>query len=82
MSLPAYEHFKFSVGQFVRSSFCALEERNSSNTLRDVYQIVERLYQECPGGVQLHYLCRPHGFMSTKEYMRLNEIELIEIPQG
>lgn len=82
MSLPKYEHFKFEVGQFVRSSFCLLEEeRNSSEILRDTYQIVERMYQECPGGVQLHYLCRPKGFMSSKEYIRLNEIELIPIPE-
>ncbi len=83
MSLPKYEHFKFEVGQFVRSSFCELndDKRNSSEILRDTYQIVERMYQECPGGVQLHYLCRPQGFLSSKEYIRLNEIELIPMPQ-
>lgn len=82
MSLPKYEHFKFAVGQFVRSSFYALDtDRKSSEVLRDTYQIVERMYQECPGGVQLHYLCRPQGVLSSKEYIRLNEIELIEMPQ-
>ena len=82
MSLPKYSHFKFEVGQFVRSSFCALDEkRSSSEMLGDTYQVVERMYQECPGGVQLHYLCRPQGFLSSKEYMRLSEIELIPMPQ-
>lgn len=83
MSLPKYEHFKFDVGQFVRSSFCALDEqRSNSDILRDTYQIVERMYQECPGGVQLHYLCRPQGFLASKEYIRLNEIELIDMPSA
>lgn len=83
MSLPKYEHFKFEVGQFVRSSFCALDEqRSNSDILRDTYQIVERMYQECPGGVQLHYLCRPQGFLTSKEYIRLNEIELIDMPSA
>ena len=81
MSLPIYGHFKFTVGQFVRSSFCELAASKSSEALHDTYQIVERMYQECPGGVQLHYLCRPQGFLGSKEYIRLNEIELIEMLQ-
>jgi hypothetical protein len=79
-SLPKYEHFRFKVGQFVRSSFClAVEDKNQS--LRDLFQIVERIYQECPGGVQLHYTCRPHGLLSSKDYIRFNEIELTELPE-
>lgn len=83
MSLPKYEHFKFSVGQFVRSSFCALREQmGSRERLESTYQIVERTYQECPGGVQLHYLCRPSASIwNDKGYVRLNEIELIPMPE-
>lgn len=29
-----------------------------------VFQILERIAQECPGGVQRHYVCR--GFMADK----------------
>ena len=81
MSLPVYEHFKFSVGQFVQSSYVAVQKetmkRSSSEILRDTFQIVERIYQECPGGVQLHYVVRPMGFLSNgREYLKYNEIEL------
>ena len=83
MSLPRYEHFKYGVGEFVRSSFCAIDPGASSRreSLRSTFQIVERMYQECPGGVQLHYLCRPHGMISTEQYVRLNEIELIPLAE-
>jgi hypothetical protein len=78
MSLPKYEHFRFEVGQFVRSSFCLVAERESSS--RDLYQIVERHYVECPGGVQLFYVCRPQGMFENKNYLKFNEIELTELP--
>lgn len=79
MGLPRYEHFRFEVGQFVRSSFCLVEGRESSS--RDLYQIVERHYSECPGGVQLFYLCRPQSVFDNKSYVRFNEIELTELPK-
>jgi len=78
MSKPKYDHFRFEVGQFVRSSFCLVDEHKAST--RDLYQIVERHYVECPGGVQLFYVCRPQGMFSEKNYLRLNEIELTELP--
>jgi|TARA_B100000809_G_C14942329_1_gene460887 hypothetical protein len=84
-NFPVYDHFLYEVGQFVLSSFVALpggEKDRAEGLIRDCYQIVERSYQECPGGIQLHYLCRPHGFMRDKNTMiRLNEIELIEMPE-
>lgn len=79
MSLPKYEHFRFEVGQFVRSSFCLVVEREASS--RDLYQIVERHYVECPGGVQLFYVCRPQGMFENKNYLKFNEIEITELPQ-
>lgn len=84
MSLPVYEHFKFAVGEFVQSSYVAVQRdvlmRSQRNTIRDVFQIVERLYQECPGGVQLHYLVRPIGLLGgDRNYVRYNEIELIAL---
>lgn len=49
---PKYEHFKFEIGQFVQQRISAdLDIRRMI--------VVERIYQECPGGVQLHYKCRP-----------------------
>lgn len=80
MSLPVYEYFKFAVGQFVVSSYVTVQrdvlKRSSDRVLNDTFQIVERIYQECPGGVQLHYLLRPQGFLNGREYIRYNEIEL------
>jgi len=46
---------------------------------------IERLYQECPGGIQIHYLCRVHMMDSSfarntssfgLDYVRINEVEL------
>jgi hypothetical protein len=70
---PKYEHFKFAIGEIVTT--------RASVILRHM-QIIERLYQECPGGVQLSYKVRvhwPNGEFST-EYFALNEIELAAIP--
>jgi hypothetical protein len=49
--------------------------------MRDLYQIVERHYVECPGGVQLFYVCRPQGMFENKNYLKFNEIEIIELPK-
>jgi hypothetical protein len=86
VNVPAYEHFRFKVGEFVQSSFVSVQrdklKRSSSDILRDTFQIVERLYQECPGGVQLHYLVRPIGFLGgDRNYVRYNEIELAPLEQ-
>ena len=79
MVLPLYKYFRFEVGQFVRSSFCLVDEHKGS--MRDLYQIVERHYVECPGGVQLFYVCRPQGMFENKNYLKFNEIEIIELPK-
>jgi hypothetical protein len=49
---PKYEHFKFELGQFVQ-----LKIHDGMGSARKC-QVIERLVQECPGGVQLHYKCR------------------------
>ena len=49
---PKYEHFRFEVGAFVQQRI------NADQDWRKMI-IMERVYQECPGGVQLHYRCRP-----------------------
>ncbi len=78
--LPKYEHFKFSVGQFVVSSFCAVNPKRRNEAL--TYQIIERMYQECPGGVQLHYLCRSSEVFNREQLVRYNEIELMALPDA
>jgi hypothetical protein len=82
MSHPKYDHFKFEIGSFVLPAFLALEDQNTikKEFKHRCYQIIERLYQECPGGVQLHYLVRPQSVFSSVEYIRFNEIELIPFP--
>ena len=57
---PKYEHFKFAIGDFVQPRIMA-DARHMHRRM----QIVERLYQECPGGVQLHYKCRCVGLIGT-----------------
>lgn len=82
MSLPKYEHFQFEVGEFVLPAFCALhmnDDKSKKEQLHHAFLIVERMYQECPGGVQLHYLCRPQALFGSREYIRFNEIELISL---
>lgn len=76
--------FKWKVGDVVMPKFAIVQE-DTNDDWRSLYKnedmrlhIVERLYQECPGGVQRHYDCRP---MSSKgiphmKYIRFNEIEL------
>lgn len=64
---PKYEHFKFAIGQFVQQRI------NSDHDGRKMI-VVETIYQECPGGVQLHYKCRPQR-ECVQQYL---EIELEE----
>ena len=74
-----YSGFKFSIGQFVKSSFCCVEKQKDAGMFYDHFQIIERVYQECPGGVQLNYVCRQQNGLSRRDLIRLNEIELMEM---
>ena len=85
MALPQYEHFKFSVGDFVQPVSVTLGfGKRRSFFSRDrgtpAMQVIERLYQECPGGVQLHYKVRGY-FGEAAAYSRetdtFSEIELV-----
>lgn len=76
--LPKYEGFKFEVGQLLMSAFQAGEERLFA--VSD-YQVIERIYRECPGGIQLFYVCRPReAAMCNVRLVELNEIELATMP--
>lgn len=80
MASPTYEHFKFDIGDFVQSAFCEINEKANLRRPEDTtFQIIERIYQECPGGVQLHYLCRQMAFMQDQKVIQFNEIELIQM---
>ena len=63
---PKYEHFKFELGQIVQQRINAEHDRRKMI-------IMERLVQECPGGVQIHYKCRPQREM-PQNYLE-NELE-------
>ena len=62
---PKYDHFKFEIGDFVQHVVSRGRESRKM-------QIIERWYQECPGGVQLHYSCRAYQCNSA----RFIEIEI------
>ncbi len=54
----------------------------------DKMQVIERTLQECPGGVQIHYTCRPiteRGAFSKDLYrfntIEIEEVETIETPE-
>ena len=92
MALPQYEHFKFSVGDFVQPVSVGIAFRDGKKGFfsrergTPVMQIIERLYQECPGGVQLLYKVRGY-FGEAAGYAReidtFNEIELVGyVPQA
>lgn len=94
MGYPVYEHFKFQIGQFVMSAFDGLQAARIRKTLdnggqrpyhlppRVYFQIVERKYQECPGGVQLFYAVRANDQNDgmTVDVSWVHEIELAAIP--
>jgi len=77
--------FKFKVGDWAKTiGHAGITINDSPGSWRfgavDIrYHIVERLYQECPGGVQRHYICRPNMIDGGigREYIRMNEIELV-----
>jgi hypothetical protein len=84
MPSPQYEHFKFNVGDLVQPVSIAFgfDTPRNSFTSRGtpVMQVIERIYQECPGGVQLFYKVRGYfGEASAydPELVMFNEIELL-----
>lgn len=75
--------FKFKIGENVTTVFYKETEKKEFFGRRNVTGfIVERMLQECPGGIQRHYLCRlssSDGGDCGKDYVRFNEIELIKL---
>lgn len=66
------EFFKFKVEEILQVS-----AQNGRGLI--LVQVVERMIQECPGGVQFHYTCRIHHEDSLGiNYVKFNEIELKE----
>ena len=87
--------FKFSIGQFVTTAESKENWLWADSQLTDgdrrsyaargaqpmpiVMTVIERICQECSGGVQTHYLCRYYtrdGYKTDQ----FNEIELTEHP--
>lgn len=86
--------FKFKVGDIVQHAALAswnAEIQAQNDDVQSVWAamrnspqrwfIVERQSQECPGGVQKHYIARGVSRDSslTKDYFKFNEIELMII---
>lgn len=73
---PDPSGFQFEVGDVVAIADAPDVEESYERIQR--WKIVERLLQECPGGIQRHYTCK--GFsrfgMVHKDYVKFNEIEL------
>jgi hypothetical protein len=72
--------FKFQIGQLVtlKTALADCLKRAGLGTLSTPTSgiVVERMSQECPGGVQLHYAVARNG-----ETLRCNEIELISFDE-
>lgn len=79
--------FKFEIGDLVQS----VGQIKAAKLSRDggdpqVHQVLERIWQQCPGGVQRHYVIRSHasgfarGAVSSDDCIRVLEIELVPIP--
>jgi hypothetical protein len=88
--------FKFKVGDTVAMTVhLAIRKRGKAGWKKErgivpemqPLQILERIAQQCHGGVQMAYLCRPHlqdGFRSLAfgtELVRVLEIELEAMPK-
>lgn len=87
--------FKFSIGQFTTtteskvisdlfeslqtSTEYSLNRARGKQTVPIVLTVLERRYQECPGGSQIHYLCRYHTVNGYTEHW-FNEMELVAHP--
>lgn len=78
--------FKFKIGQFVQH----VGKLTHAKKGRDFgwaigaapvrFLVVERVLQECPGGIQRHYTCRAvfaDGHIKDSLF-QMNEVELIE----
>lgn len=88
--------FQFTIGQFATTteskvvselfeslrtaSDRSLDKALGKQSVPIVMTVLERRYQECPGGSQTHYLCRYHTASGYAEHW-FNEIELVEHPQ-
>jgi hypothetical protein len=70
---PKYEHFKFACGDIVALKQMIEIEQN------EPMMIVELLYQECPGGVQLHYSCRNFRFSNPVRYLENELAEYVAV---
>ena len=86
---------KFSIGQFVTTKDSAAQHKVIDSKRTDADRnldsrsgkisapaslfILEKHYQECPGGIQISYLCK---YFTINGYVTslFNEIELIEHP--
>lgn len=73
---PKYEHFKFAIGDIVM-----LKQSKATSKFGHGMMVVERLYQECPGGVQLHYICRNEGFADPRRYLEIELVPFVEPDQ-
>jgi len=72
--------FKFKVGDTVRFKCLRLTKESRALAKRPKGMVLERLLQECPGGIQRHYELRifhDSGYDSAiGSIHRFNEIEL------
>ncbi len=67
--------FKFKIGDFIRLKLPKVEKEWLSPL---VFMVVERIYHECNGGIQKHYMVRLRsrdGILAEK-LIPINEIEL------
>ena len=81
------EDYKFDIGERLTTlvSIDTIDTDDLHNPL--ILQVIERLAQECPGGVQRHYFCRVHVpdrdlpwlIHASRELTKFNEIELISL---
>ena len=73
--------FKYQIGDvLIHKALNWLQTKTSAQTFVQIV-VLERLAQECPGGVQLHYNCRivgPDGQLCSDKC--LHEHELMPLP--
>ena len=69
---PSYEAFEFEIGDDVQHVSAKDDRFDPVRML-----VVERRYQECPGGVQLEYVCRRMSLGMPADHLAIfNEVEL------
>lgn len=74
--------FKFEIGQTVKHVAQDLSPKYRVQWQREESQwfIVSRLLEQCPGGVQRHYVCRGvSSYGVVADYIKFNEVELEKI---